>query len=43
MNQLDWVFNLIKDLVKNRFTGNIQINFHLGGITNVNKSESFKP
>ncbi len=33
---------LIKKLVKEEFTGNIQINFKLGGISNINKLESFK-
>lgn len=36
------VIILIKDLQSRKFTGNVQINFKLGGISNVNKLESFK-
>ncbi len=42
MNQLEWVYNLIKELVSKKFTGDIRINFNSGGITNINKSESLK-
>jgi hypothetical protein len=40
---LKWLFDLIADLRKNRFTGYLKINFFKGGITNVNKDESLKP
>jgi len=40
---MEWVIDLIRQLVKSKFTGSIQINFQFGGITNVNKSESLKP
>jgi hypothetical protein len=40
---LDWLFALIKNLVENKFTGSIRINFFQGGITNINKEESIKP
>lgn len=36
------LFDLIKDLIASKFTGNIQINFFKGGIVNINKSESIK-
>jgi hypothetical protein len=39
---LKWLFDLIADLVRSKFTGNIRINFFKGGITNVNKEESIK-
>jgi hypothetical protein len=34
--------SMFQKLVKEKFTGNIQINFRLGGISNINKLESFK-
>ena len=40
---MKWLFDLIADLMKNRFTGCLKINFFKGGITNVNKDESLKP
>lgn len=43
MKSLNWAITLITDLFKNQFTGNIQINFFKGEISNVNKAESFKP
>ena len=36
------LIELIEELVEQKFTGNIQINFFNGGITNVNKCESIK-
>ena len=43
MTQINWIFKLIQDLVTKKYSGNVQINFHLGGITNINKVESIKP
>lgn len=40
---MNWIISLIKDLMDKKFTGNIQINFQFGGITNINKVESIKP
>jgi hypothetical protein len=40
---LKWLYDLIADLRKRRFTGNLRINFFKGGIANVNKEESIKP
>jgi hypothetical protein len=40
---LKWLYDLIADLMKRRFTGNLRINFFKGGITNINKEESIKP
>jgi len=40
---MNWLMKLIEECIKNRFTGFIQINFFGGGVTNVNKQESFKP
>lgn len=40
---LKWIFDIIRKLVDNKFTGSIQINFFKGGISNINKNESLKP
>lgn len=40
---MKWLFNFITNLVRNKFTGNLKINFFKGGITNVNKDESIVP
>lgn len=40
---MKWLADLINNAISSRFCGSIQINFHLGGITNVVKTESFKP
>ena len=40
---MKWLFELIANLVKNRFTGSLKVNFFKGGITNVNKDESLRP
>lgn len=38
-----WLIDVINDIHKKRFTGNIQINFFSGSITNITKTESLKP
>ena len=40
--QLEYVLFLLKGLMDDEFTGNIQINFKLGGISNINKLESIR-
>jgi len=40
---MTFITNLIEALIKEKFTGSIQINFFQGGITNITKTESFKP
>lgn len=40
---MKWLADLINHAASSKFCGSIQINFHLGGITNVVKTESFKP
>ena len=40
---MKWLFELITNLIRNRFTGSLRINFFKGGITNVNKDESMRP
>jgi hypothetical protein len=40
---MEWLFNLIKDLIDKKFTGSVKINFFQGGISNINKEESIKP
>ena len=43
MKNLEWAIKLIRDLAKRFYTGKVEINFYLGGITNINKVESVKP
>jgi len=43
MTDNQWVFEFLNKLMKERFTGNVQINFQFGGISNLNKNESIKP
>jgi hypothetical protein len=40
---MSWAIEMIKGLVSGGFTGRIEINFYCGGITNINKIESFQP
>lgn len=40
--EIEFIVVMLKELVEEEFTGNIQINFRLGGISNINKLESFK-
>lgn len=40
---MKWLFDMIDRIAGEKFTGSITINFYLGGITNVTKTESFKP
>lgn len=40
---MNWIFDIIRMLIKEKFTGSLQINFFQGGIGNVNKIESMKP
>ena len=40
---MNWVFDIIKEEMKKRFTGSIQIHFFKGGIANITKVESIKP
>lgn len=42
MKSLSWVVSLVTILIKEEFTGNVQLNFFKGNISNINKSESFK-
>ena len=43
MGLLKWLFGLIENLVKDKFTGNLRINFFKGSIANINKEESILP
>lgn len=38
-----WLVDILNKIYTDRFTGNIQINFFGGSITNITKTESFKP
>lgn len=40
---MNWINDIIQRLIADKFTGNIQINFFKGGITNVTRVESIKP
>ena len=37
---VEYIMYLLNKLTEDRFTGNIQINFHRGCISNINKLES---
>ena len=39
--RLEQIYEFLKN-VPDRFTGRIELNFFMGGITNINKLESFK-
>lgn len=43
LHNAQWLINILNQAFKDRFTGSIQINFSFGGITNLTKTESFKP
>lgn len=38
-----WLVDILNKAFNDHFTGSIQINFSFGGITNIVKTESFKP
>jgi hypothetical protein len=38
-----WIVEFIYTLIRQGYTGKVEINFFSGGISNVNKFESFKP
>lgn len=40
---MDWIVFIIKECVKNKFSGSIRVNFYLGGVTGLTKEETFKP
>lgn len=40
---MSWLIEYLTPLIVGKFTGNIQINFFMGGVTNVVKTESIKP
>lgn len=40
---MNWAIQIIRDLVAQKYSGKIEINFQFGGITNINKFESLKP
>jgi hypothetical protein len=39
---MDWFFALIKQLISDKFTGKLEVNFSNGGIGNVNKTEKLE-
>lgn len=40
---MKWLHEFIESLVKQRFTGCLQVNFFKGGISNVNQKQSIIP
>lgn len=40
---IEWITDILKRLIKDNFTGSIQINFSNGGIGNINKQEKLEP
>ena len=42
MKDIKWVLEEIIDCAKTSFTGNLQINYFKGGVSNINKTESIK-
>jgi hypothetical protein len=43
LNHAQWLIDILNKAYRENFTGNIQINFYLGGVTNITKTESIKP
>ena len=43
MKNFDWISEVIRGLMQNKYTGYIRINFSRGGISNINKEESLIP
>lgn len=41
--KLNWIQDLIKKSIGDKFTGSITINFFGGGVTNINVNQSLKP
>lgn len=39
---LEWLSKMLLEASNSGFSGNIQINFFKGAVTNINKHESFK-
>ena len=44
MNDLQWYLDLIKEILKDNrsFTGNLNLNFFKGNVSNINRLESIK-
>ena len=42
LKDIKWVLEKIIDCAKAGFTGNLQINYFKGGVSNINKTESIK-
>ena len=37
---MQWLFDIIKTLAKEKFTGSVQLNFHKGQIANINENKT---
>ena len=42
LTMMEKIFNLISEAVKKQFCGSITINFFQGGVTNIERRETFK-
>lgn len=43
---MDWILEILKEAIRNKFTGQIQINIANGGVSNVNRrpaGDTLKP
>ena len=40
---IEWLLEFFRELIENKFTGSVKVNFFKGGISNLNKEESIKP
>lgn len=43
LHNAQWLIDILNKAFHDRFTGSLQINFFQGGISNVTRTESFKP
>lgn len=43
MKTIEWILDLIKALSGQKFSGHLTINFFKGGVTSINKTQTFKP
>lgn len=43
MTTIDWTIDILRSAGEKNFTGNLQINFFQGKVSNVNVLESIKP
>ena len=39
---MQWIIDILKLAIDNKFTGSITVNFFKGGVSNINRHESIK-